>query len=78
MGVLGWIVVGLIAGFIVSKLIGGQRLWLDIGLGIVGAIVGASLFSFLGQEGITELFVVVAGLVVVLLLYVLLRSRRQA
>jgi uncharacterized membrane protein YeaQ/YmgE (transglycosylase-associated protein family) len=45
MGILSWIVLGLIAGFIGSKIVDrhGQGFWLDIGLGIVGAIVGGYL-----------------------------------
>jgi uncharacterized membrane protein YeaQ/YmgE (transglycosylase-associated protein family) len=42
MSILAWLVLGLIAGFIGSKLVNktGEGLVLDIGVGIVGAIVG--------------------------------------
>ena len=84
MGILSWIVLGLIAGFIGSKIVARQRqsFWLDIGLGILGAIVGGYLFSFFGKEGVTGLnlysmLVAVAGSVVVLLLYNALTGRRR-
>jgi uncharacterized membrane protein YeaQ/YmgE (transglycosylase-associated protein family) len=54
MSILSWILLGLIAGFIGSKIVNseGQGLWLDIVLGIVGAIVGGFLFSFFGASGV--------------------------
>ena len=47
MGIIAWIVLGLIAGFIASKIFvgSGQGLLLDIVLGIVGAVVGGYLFT---------------------------------
>jgi uncharacterized membrane protein YeaQ/YmgE (transglycosylase-associated protein family) len=85
MGIFSWIVLGLIAGFIGSKIVDrhGQGFWLDIGLGIVGAIVGGFLFSFFGKEGVTwlnlySMLVAIAGSVVVLLLYNALAGHRRA
>jgi len=76
MSILAWIVLGLIAGFIGSKLVNktGEGLVLDIGLGIVGAIVGGWLFSVFGMSGVTgvnlySLVVAVIGAVVLLLVY---------
>ena len=76
MSIIGWIVLGLIAGFIASKIVNksGQGVVLDIVLGIVGAIVGGWIFSFFGQTGVTglnlySLLVAVIGAVVVLLAY---------
>jgi uncharacterized membrane protein YeaQ/YmgE (transglycosylase-associated protein family) len=84
MGILSWIVLGLIAGFIGSRIVDrrGQGFWLDLGLGIVGAIVGGYLFSLFGKEGVTGLnlysmLVAVAGSVVVLLLYNVLTGRHR-
>ena len=50
MGIISWIILGLIAGFIGSKIVNraGQGFWLDIALGIIGAIVGGFLFEFFG------------------------------
>ena len=76
MSYLAWILLGLIAGFIGSKIVNksGAGLLLDIILGIVGAIVGGWLFTSLGASGVTglnlySLAVAVAGAIVVLLIY---------
>lgn len=76
MSILAWIVLGLVAGFIGSKLVNkkGEGLVLDIGLGIVGAIVGGWLFSVFGMSGVTglnfySLIVAVIGAIVFLLVY---------
>jgi len=55
MSILAWIVLGLIAGFIGSKLVNktGEGVFLDIVLGIVGAVVGGYLFSVFGAHGVT-------------------------
>jgi uncharacterized membrane protein YeaQ/YmgE (transglycosylase-associated protein family) len=47
MGIVSWIILGLIAGFIGSKIVDkkGQGFWLNIALGIVGALVGGFLFE---------------------------------
>jgi uncharacterized membrane protein YeaQ/YmgE (transglycosylase-associated protein family) len=84
MGILSWLILGLIAGFIGSKIVNstGQGFWLDIALGIVGAIVGGAIFSgLLGTEGVTglnlwSLLVAVIGSVVVLWGYHALAGRR--
>jgi uncharacterized membrane protein YeaQ/YmgE (transglycosylase-associated protein family) len=76
MSVLGWLVLGLIAGFIGSKIVNkrGEGLLLDIVLGIIGALVGGFLFTKLGATGITgfnlySMFVAVVGAVVILIIY---------
>jgi uncharacterized membrane protein YeaQ/YmgE (transglycosylase-associated protein family) len=80
MSIVAWVVLGLIAGFIGSKLVNktGEGLILDIALGIVGAIVGGWLFSLFGMSGVTglnvySLVVAVVGAVVFLAAYHLLR-----
>ncbi|MGO9632977.1 MAG: GlsB/YeaQ/YmgE family stress response membrane protein [Steroidobacteraceae bacterium] len=52
-----WIVLGLIAGFIASRLVSkpGEGLFLDILLGIVGAVIGGGLFNAFGMQGVTGL-----------------------
>lgn len=73
---LAWIVLGLVAGFIGSKLVNkrGEGMILDILLGIIGAIVGGWLFRTFGASGVTglnlySLLVAVIGAVVVLVAY---------
>ena len=57
MSILAWIVLGLIAGFIGSKIVNnsGQGVILDIILGVVGAVVGGWLFGIFGGSGVTGL-----------------------
>ena len=76
MSILAWIVLGLIAGFIASKIyVGtGQGILMDIVLGIVGAVVGGYLFDMLGATGITgfniwSMLVAIVGAVLVLWIY---------
>ena len=76
MSIIGWIVLGLIAGFIASKIVNreGEGLFLDIVLGVIGGLVGGWLFSFFGATGVTGLnlysmFVAIIGAVVVLVIY---------
>lgn len=76
MSILGWIILGLIAGFIASKIVNrqGEGFLLDIVLGIVGAIVGGFLFAQFGAAGVTgfnlySMFVAVVGAIVVLVIY---------
>ena len=80
MSYLAWIVLGLIAGFVGSKIVNkrGEGLILDIILGIVGAFVGGWLFNQFGAHGVTglnlySLVVSVIGAVVVLVVYHALR-----
>ena len=74
------IVLGLVAGFIGSKLVNktGEGFFLDIMLGIVGAVVGGWLFSAFGAAGVTgvnvySLLVAIVGSVVLLVAYHALR-----
>ena len=81
MSILAWIVLGLIAGFIGSKIVNktGEGLILDIVLGIVGAVVGGYLFGMFGARGVTgvnlySLCVAVIGAVLVLVIYHAIRG----
>lgn len=80
MGVIGWIVLGLIAGFIASKLVNkrGEGLPFDILLGIIGAVIGGWLFNAAGATGVTgfniwSLLVAVVGAVVFLVVWHVIR-----
>ena len=82
MSLLTWIVLGLIAGFIASKIVNrrGEGMVLDIVLGIVGAILGGWLFATFGMAGVSgvnvfSVFVAVMGAIVVLIVYHLLLRR---
>ena len=83
MSIISWIILGLIAGFIGSKIVNkqGEGMLLDIALGVIGAIVGGIIFSFFGATGITGLniwsmIVAIVGSVVVLWAYHALSDRR--
>jgi uncharacterized membrane protein YeaQ/YmgE (transglycosylase-associated protein family) len=76
MSFLAWIILGLVAGFIGSKIVNkkGEGFLLDIVLGIVGAVVGGWLFKTFGASGVTglnlySLLVAVIGAVVFLFVY---------
>jgi uncharacterized membrane protein YeaQ/YmgE (transglycosylase-associated protein family) len=83
MSIIAWIILGLIAGFIASKIVNkqGEGFFLDIVLGIVGALVGGFIFSAVGASGVTgfnlySLVVAVIGAIVVLVLYHAVAGRR--
>ena len=76
MGVISWIILGLIAGWIASKLVNktGSGIFMDIGLGVIGAIVGGILARLVGIHGVTglniySLIIAVIGSIVVLWAY---------
>jgi len=76
MSFFAWIILGLVAGFIGSKIVNrrGEGIVLDILLGIVGAVIGGWLFQRFGMAGVTGLniysfFVAVVGSVLFLVIY---------
>ena len=76
MSLLGWILLGLMAGFMASNIVrsSGQGLLLDLVLGVIGAMVSGYLFTAIGATGLTgsnlySMFVAIIGAVVVLWLY---------
>ena len=76
MSILAWIILGLLAGFIGSKIVNksGEGVIVDILLGIVGAVLGGWLFNRFGAAGVTglnlySLLVAVVGSVVFLVIY---------
>ena len=76
MSYFAWMVLGLIAGFIASKIVNktGEGILLDILLGVVGGLTGGWLFHFFGAPGVSgfnlySLFVAVIGSIVLLVLY---------
>ena len=84
MSFLTWMVLGLISGFIASKIVNksGEGPLIDIVLGIVGAVLGGWLFNTFGHMGVTgvnlySILVAVVGAVIVLFIYHAV-SRRTA
>jgi uncharacterized membrane protein YeaQ/YmgE (transglycosylase-associated protein family) len=80
-GALAWILVGLIGGYLASRVVNrsGQGLLRDIFLGIIGGIVGGIIFRAVGHYGVTgfnlwSILVAFIGGVVVLLLYHAVRA----
>jgi uncharacterized membrane protein YeaQ/YmgE (transglycosylase-associated protein family) len=76
MSIIAWVILGLVAGFIASRIVNktGEGLILDIVLGVVGAIVGGFICSVFGASGVTglnlySLLVSVVGAIVVLVIY---------
>ena len=81
MSIFAWIILGLIAGFIGSKVVNnrGEGLVLDLVLGIVGAVAGGWLFNLFGVSGVTglnlySLLVAVVGAIAVLVVYHAIRG----
>jgi len=80
MGLLSWIVLGLIAGYIAHRMVGGrgQGFLMNTVLGVDGAVVGGEVMTLLGREEVTGLniysmAVAVAGAIIVLALVQLAR-----
>lgn len=83
MSILAWLILGLIAGFIASKIVNhtGSGVLLDIVLGIVGALVGGYVFTAVGSVPVTgfniwSIFVATIGAIIVLVIYHALFGRR--
>ena len=85
MSIIGWIVFGLIAGFIASKIVNkqGQGFVLDVVLGVVGAVVGGYLLTFFTGEpwesrfNLSSMIVAIFGAVIVLFIYHAVTGRRS-
>lgn len=76
MGIIAWIILGGVAGFIASKIVNkaGEGVLIDILLGIVGAVVGGFVFRQFGAAGVTgfnlySLCVAIIGAIVFLVIY---------
>jgi uncharacterized membrane protein YeaQ/YmgE (transglycosylase-associated protein family) len=83
MSIIAWLILGLIAGFVASKIVNAQRqgIVLDIVLGIIGALVGGFIFDAAGKVGVTgfnawSLLVAIIGSIIVLVVYHALTGRR--
>jgi uncharacterized membrane protein YeaQ/YmgE (transglycosylase-associated protein family) len=83
MSFLVWIILGLVAGFIASKIVyrKGEGILVDVLLGVLGALAGGWIFHIFGARGVSglnlySLFVAVVGAVVLLVVYHAFRRRR--
>ena len=86
MGVLSWIVVGLIAGFLASVVVkgGGYGCIGDIIVGVIGGLLGGFVASYFFHVGdpmsginLPSILIAFAGSVVLLLILRLLAGRRR-
>lgn len=74
MGIIGWIILGGLAGWIASLVMGTDKsmgIMANIVVGIVGALIGGFIFNALGGEDVTgfniwSLFVAVIGSIILL------------
>jgi uncharacterized membrane protein YeaQ/YmgE (transglycosylase-associated protein family) len=76
MGVIGWVVLGTIAGFIASKIVSlrGDDPRMGIALGALGALIGGWLYSLISHSAVTpfnarSLLVAAVAAVVALLIW---------
>lgn len=78
-GLIAWIVIGLLAGFIAEKVMKNDMgLLMNLVLGIVGALVGGFLFGLVGMDDggfIWSLIVATVGAIVVLWIVGMLKKR---
>jgi uncharacterized membrane protein YeaQ/YmgE (transglycosylase-associated protein family) len=80
-GVIAWILVGLIGGYLASRVVNksGEGLVRDIILGIIGGIIGGVVFRAFGSHGVTgfnlwSILVAFFGGVIVLFIYHAIRG----
>jgi uncharacterized membrane protein YeaQ/YmgE (transglycosylase-associated protein family) len=85
MGILAWLVVGLIAGFLARYAVPGEGpggILGDLIVGIIGAIIGGWVFNFFGHMGATgiNLYSIIVAFIgaVILLLILRMFTRRSA
>jgi uncharacterized membrane protein YeaQ/YmgE (transglycosylase-associated protein family) len=79
MGVLAWIVIGLIAGWLAKQILGGRGSLLhNLAVGLVGAIVGGFIFSQLNiaveQGFLGSLITATVGAIICLLIWRAIRG----
>lgn len=76
MGILGWIIIGALAGWIASMITGNDKrmgAWANILVGVIGGFIGGIAMNLLGGYGVTgfnlwSLFVATGGAVILLLI----------
>ena len=84
MGIIGWIVIGALAGWLASMITGNSENMgggLNILVGIIGGFVGGLVMNLIGGQGITgfniwSLLVATLGAVILLLIVNALRRKK--
>jgi uncharacterized membrane protein YeaQ/YmgE (transglycosylase-associated protein family) len=84
MGIIAWIVFGLLAGWVAKMLVPGsdpQGCIITMVIGVLGAVIGGFIGSWLGFGAVTgfnlkSFLIAVVGSVLLLALYHLIRRRR--
>ena len=85
-GLIAWIIIGLIAGWLTGKLMKGSGFgfFMDMIVGLVGALVGGFISSHLGMGGVGEhgliisIVIAVIGAVILTVLLRLITGNRSA
>jgi uncharacterized membrane protein YeaQ/YmgE (transglycosylase-associated protein family) len=85
-GVIAWIIIGVVAGWITGKLMKGSGFGaiMDMVIGLVGALIGGFLSSHLGFGGVGEhglimsIVIAVVGAVILTLVVRLISGNRTA
>ncbi|HEV2364949.1 MAG TPA: GlsB/YeaQ/YmgE family stress response membrane protein [Caulobacteraceae bacterium] len=85
MSIIAWLILGLVSGFIASKIVNrtGEGLIMDIVLGIIGALVGGwvstRVFSGPPVSGLnlTSFLIAIVGAIIVLIIYHAIVGRRR-
>jgi len=85
MGIIGWIVLGGLAGWLASIIVGTNRqqgLLGNIVAGIIGGLLGGFIFNLLGGSGVTgfnlwSFLVAVVGAIIVLLIWNAITGRSR-
>lgn len=81
MGIIWWIIVGVIAGWATGKIMKGEGygFWADMLLGIAGALFGGFIASHLGLHFsglIYTLIVAIIGAIIIVFLFRLITGRK--
>ncbi len=84
MGIIGWIVLGILAGWIASIITKNNARMgavANLIVGVIGALIGGFVFNLIGSVGVTgfniwSLFVAVIGAVILLVIINAVRGRR--
>lgn len=83
MGIIGWLIIGALAGWIASKITGNDKemgAWKNIIVGIIGGLIGGFAMNLIGGYGITgfniwSLFVATLGAVILLVIINMIKKK---